>query len=123
MTNVLKTAYNEALSGQISEYRASVCNTSLVNADGSNNYEKISEVALCEARELLSGLENKTLAALITQMKIYMSETKWEELSALLCVHFYMIRNRPPTLFIRRMAHNEVFREYCEYLYKHLTQK
>ena len=118
----LNTAYNALLMNRRQGYRRSICNSSFVNPDGSNNANQISRTAKCEAEKLISTLDFSTIDALITQIDRHTKKCEWDELSALLLLHFYIICNHPPTLFAMRTAHSEVFQEYCKYLYQYLCE-
>jgi len=121
-SQALKTAYNALLINRREGYRQSICNSNFVNSDGSNNSKQIAIAAKCEAQELISTLEYNTIDSLVSQMDEYMKKSEWDELSAFLLIHFYIICDRPPTLFAIRTAHSEVFQEYCKYLYQYLYE-
>jgi len=118
----LRTAYNSLLIDRRERYKQSISKSNFVNPDGSNNSKQIATAAKYESQELISTLEDSTVDFLLAQMDAYMQRSEWEELSAFLLIHFYIIRNQPPLLFIMRTAHNEVFQEYCRHLYQCLRE-
>lgn len=121
-SNSLKAVYNQAISANREQYRQVICNSHFVNTDGSNNSERIKYAAKQEAQKLIDELQSETLAKLLSRMNKLRCDDKLEELAALLCMHFFIIQERPPKSFLIRTAHGEVFREYCTHLYEFLTQ-
>lgn len=118
--NLLKPMYQKLFLDHKEQRKNSVNKSNLVRLDGSLNRKQISALAQFDTKRLMSAFNEETLAELITLMSWNIDDNSWEELACILYMYFYMIHNRAPALFKVWVAHDEVFRVYCKYLYQNL---